>query len=235
MLVNEDFTRPAIVTPDAYRWIPSPMSGVERVMLDRVGGEVARATSIVRYAPGSSFPEHRHPAGEEILVLSGTFSDDGGDYPAGWYLRNPPGSGHRPASAEGTTIFVKLMQMARTETAGTRIDTRDPANWRREGNREVCRLFANGHEQVSLQRLVAGLPVAPDRAARTEILVLEGALLAEGRQYASGTWIRLPAGEDPGLLAGPRGALFYMKAGASDAVPRALREDGCSVSGADRT
>ena len=35
------------------------MAGVERVLLDRVGAELAVATSLVRYAPGSSFSEHR--------------------------------------------------------------------------------------------------------------------------------------------------------------------------------
>ena len=65
-------------------------------MLDRIGDEVARATSIVRYAPGSSFARHEHAKGEEFLVLEGIFSDDSGDYPAGFYVRNPPGSGHTP-------------------------------------------------------------------------------------------------------------------------------------------
>ena len=110
MRINADFSLRASVTPDAYRWVPSPQAGVERVMLDRVGAEIARATSIVRYAPQSSFPAHQHPGGEEILVLAGTFSDETQDYPAGWYLRNPPGSSHRPSSREGATIFVKLWQ-----------------------------------------------------------------------------------------------------------------------------
>ncbi len=59
-------------------------------MLDRIGGEQARATSPVRYLPQTSFPEHQHPGGEEILVLEGQFSEGNRDYPAGWYLRNPP-------------------------------------------------------------------------------------------------------------------------------------------------
>jgi anti-sigma factor ChrR (cupin superfamily) len=44
------------------------MAGVERRMLDRVGEEVARATSIVRYAPESDFSAHRHGGGEEFLA-----------------------------------------------------------------------------------------------------------------------------------------------------------------------
>lgn len=108
MLINADFSRSAVITPDQYRWVASPKAGVERMMLDRIGEEQARATSIVRYAPGASFPRHTHSGGEEILVLSGTFSDEGGDYPAGWYLRSPPGSSHQPFSGPGSTIFVGL-------------------------------------------------------------------------------------------------------------------------------
>lgn len=111
MLINADFSHQASVTADEHQWIKSPQKGVERVMLDRIGAEKARATSLVRYAPNSYFPHHLHPSGEEILVLSGTFSADDDDYPAGWYLRNPPTSGHQPHSSEGAIIFVKLRQM----------------------------------------------------------------------------------------------------------------------------
>ena len=97
MLLNSDFSQRAIVTPDDYQWIPSPQPGVERLMLDRIGLEQARATSLVRYAPGSKFPAHSHPGGEEILVLDGIFTENGVDYPAGWYLRSPDGSSHQPS------------------------------------------------------------------------------------------------------------------------------------------
>jgi len=66
------------------------------------------ATSIVRYSPGASYPAHSHPGGEEILVLEGTFADEHGRYPAGTYLRNPPGSTHHPYSPDGRVLFVKL-------------------------------------------------------------------------------------------------------------------------------
>ncbi|TMP76706.1 cupin, partial [Pseudoalteromonas ruthenica] len=65
------------------------------------GAEFGHATSIVRYAPGAVFSEHSHPLGEEILVLDGIFSDEQGDYPAGSYIRNPPGSKHTPFSDTG--------------------------------------------------------------------------------------------------------------------------------------
>ena len=57
------------------------MAGVDRRMLDRIGGEVARATSIVRYAPGSRFSAHTHTGGEEFVVLEGVFQDEFGDFP----------------------------------------------------------------------------------------------------------------------------------------------------------
>ena len=108
MNINADFTLKAVMDTHALDWEPSPMDGVERQPLDRVGDEVARASSIVRYAAGSSYSAHTHGGGEEILVLDGIFSDEHGHYPAGTYLRNPPGSTHTPFSTEGCTLFVKL-------------------------------------------------------------------------------------------------------------------------------
>ncbi|WP_294732747.1 cupin domain-containing protein [uncultured Pseudomonas sp.] len=213
MLINADFTRRAIVASQQCQWVASPQDGVERVMLDRVGAEKARATSLVRYAPDSCFPRHLHPGGEEMLVLSGTFTDGSGDYPAGWYLRNPPGSSHQPSSAEGTVIFVKLQQMQGREQRYVRIDTHDPAAWRREGQREVCTLFCDETEQVSLQRRAphaAIFEMPPDGA---ELLVLTGHVTLEGQIYERGSWLRLPAGESANLHAGDRGATVYLKTG----------------------
>jgi anti-sigma factor ChrR (cupin superfamily) len=71
MRINDDLTHPVIVQAAKLEWIPSPAAGVDRRMLFRIGDEVARATSIVRYAPGSAFPRHTHSGGEEIVVLEG--------------------------------------------------------------------------------------------------------------------------------------------------------------------
>jgi anti-sigma factor ChrR (cupin superfamily) len=211
MRVNADFSLPAVVTPSAYQWVSSPQLGVERVMLDRMGGEVARATSIVRYAPRSDFPRHQHPGGEEILVLSGTFSDETGDYPAGWYLRNPPGSAHRPSSIDGAVIFVKLCQMQPDESSAVRIDTRDPAHWSEAQGCAICRLYADGLESVSLIRLQPGQPMPAGTASPAEMLVLEGALVEANRQYVNGSWLRFPRGHRPVLSAGDEGVTIYLK------------------------
>ncbi len=183
-------------------------------MLDRLGGERARATSIVRYAPASCFPQHQHPGGEEILVLSGTFSEGRERYPAGWYLRNPPGSSHQPSSDEGAIIFVKLWQMRPGEGRRVRIDTCEPSAWMHQDGRDVCPLFSDDTEQVALERLASGEPLfffsSVDGA---ELLVLAGELWVDGQQYARGSWMRLPAGEYPGIVAGESGATLYLKTG----------------------
>ncbi|MCW0203710.1 MAG: cupin domain-containing protein [Rhodanobacter thiooxydans] len=213
MRINADFSRRAIVTPSQHQWVASPQGGVERVMLDRVGAEKARATSIVRYAPDSWFPHHPHPGGEEILVLSGTFSEGDAHFPAGWYLRNPPGSSHQPSSGEGALIFVKLWQMQPDDRQSVRIDTLDPAAWSHQDGRQVCRLFSSAAEQVSLQRLAAHevLPADPDGG--TELLVLSGEMMVDDQRCDSRSWIRLPVGDRAQISAGEHGATVYLKTG----------------------
>jgi len=220
MLINADFSRRAALSTEQHQWIKSPQNGVERVMLDRVGAEKARATSLVRYAPNSHFPHHMHPGGEEILVLSGTFSADDKHYPTGWYLRNPPSSGHTPYSDEGAVIFVKLRQMLPDEDRYVAIDTQDDANWQQQGNREVCQLFSDDSEQVSLQRINANEGLfATDtitgsaETGGTELLVVAGELIEGNHVYQRNSWIRLPVGEQAQIKAGLEGVTVYIKTG----------------------
>lgn len=182
-------------------------------MLDRQGGEKARATSIVRYTAGSNFPRHEHPGGEEILVLSGNLSEGRVDYPAGWYLRNPPGSSHQPSSKEGAVIFVKLWQMSASERGSVRIDTRDTSRWETQRGRRSCLLFASDAEHVTMQRLMAGNRVFDGFVNGAEILILEGTLSEGQKQYVSGSWLRLPSGHYPDFIADVAGASIYLKTG----------------------
>jgi len=76
-------------------------------MLERNGDEIARATSLLRYAPKSSFTRHPHELGKEFLVLDGVFEDEHGRYSKGFWLRSPHMSAHKPFSVEGCTILVK--------------------------------------------------------------------------------------------------------------------------------
>ncbi|ROT94518.1 cupin [Marinobacter sp. R17] len=212
MLLNEDLSSPARVHASALDWVPSPLGGVERRMLFRIGDEKARATSIVRYAPGSHFSAHNHPGGEEFLVLEGTFQDENGDYPAGSYVRNPPGSRHTPRSDGGCIIFVKLWQF--------RADDLEPVVRRpREGERAPLRpgivaarlLFEGADERVLLEEWQPGAEVALEGFPGLELLVLDGRFSDGTDDLDRYTWLRLPAGESLKARVGPEGARVWYK------------------------
>jgi len=213
--INADFGRRVVIDTAAQPWIASPEPGVERRPLDRVGGEVARATSLVRYAPGSGFAAHAHGGGEEFLVLEGVFSDEHGDYPAGTYVRNPPGSSHRPFSRQGCVLFVKLRQFAADDERRVVIDTTDPAAWSPASQNGLSRvaLHRHGEERVALVRFAPGarLPQDPHPGGE-EVLVLDGVLSDEAGDYPKGTWVRdPPGGAHAPFSAG--GCLIYVKEG----------------------
>lgn len=196
MELNANLSQRVVLDSNALAWLPSPMAGVERRMLDRRGEEVARATSIVRYAPGSRFERHVHGGGEEILVLEGTFSDEHGDYPAGTYLRNPVGSSHAPFSAQGCTLLVKLHQMHRADEQRLVIDTTNAA-WVPGLVRglEVMPLQAFGSEHVALVRWAPGTVFQPHvHPGGEEIFVLDGVFQDEHGSYPAGSWLRNPPG-----------------------------------------
>lgn len=213
MYINSDFSLQVSIKPNEYEWIASPQAGIERVMLDRIGGERGRATSLVRYAPNASYPEHPHPGGEEILVLSGTFSEGEHDYPAGWYLRNPPGSIHQPYSRVGALIFVKLQQMHADDLQRVRIDTSSPSSWRHHGDELICPLYESLIERVWLQHQKARGQFSLESFNGLELLVLNGEILIDGMSFERGSWIRLPATDLPRMSAGPSGVTVYFKTG----------------------
>ena len=193
--VRADFARREVVDCDRLPWQASPLPGVERRLLDRIGDEVARATSIVRYAAGAVFAPHEHPLGEEFLVLEGCFEDEHGRYPAGHYVRNPPGSRHAPGSREGCTIFVKLRQFAPTDRQRRVVDTRR-GDWHPgpADGISVLALHDFGAERVVLQRWRPDARLGSHRhAGGAEVLVLDGAWEDEFGRYPAGTWLRLPA------------------------------------------
>ena len=192
--IRSDFSKQEVVRPEDHAWIPSPAPGVERVMLDRIGDEVARATSLVRYEPGSSFDPHTHDAGEEFFVLEGRFSDENGHYPAGTYVRNPPGSSHSPYTEGGTTIFVKLRQFAPDDRAQKVIDTKDAGFVPGQvPGLSVLPLHNHGTENVALVRWAPGTRFTGHRHwGGEEIFVLEGTFQDEHGDYPAGTWLRSP-------------------------------------------
>jgi len=216
--INADFSQRVVLATAAMPWIASPQPGVQRRPLDRVGGEVARATSIVRYAPDSRFPAHEHGLGEEFLVLEGVFSDEHGDYPAGTYVRNPPGTHHAPRTRPGCIILVKLRQMTAGERDRIVVDT-GQARWQPGETAGHWRLplyaggGGGGGERVALERLDprAQLPAATCRGGE-EIYLLSGALSDEHGTYGAGTWIRNPDGYQRSLRSAT-GATWWVKRG----------------------
>ncbi len=213
--LNDDFTQRVVAHAADARWLPSPQPGVERRMLDRVGREVGRATSIVRYAAGAGFHAHTHGGGEEILVLDGVFSDEDGDYPAGSYLRNPPGSTHTPFSRTGCTLFVKLWQFAAGDRQALRVDT-GTAQWQPGLVPGLSVLPLHEHAGINTA-LVRWAPhtrfTSHVHPGGEEILVLDGLFRDEDGEYPQGSWLRNPRWSRHTPFTGAEGALIYVKVG----------------------
>ncbi|MBQ4845490.1 cupin domain-containing protein [Pseudoalteromonas sp. MMG005] len=191
--LNLDFSKRVTINTAQQPWLPSPLNGVERKPLAREHAESGHITSIVRYKAGASFTEHVHPFGEEILVLEGTFSDEHGDYPAGSYLRNPPGSKHTPFSKNGCTLFVKLNQFCKHDTQSLRINSNAKRWHPGQGNLQVLPLHSFETSHTALVKWPANeMFVLHKHYGGEEVLVLSGQLKDEHGSYPIGTWIRNP-------------------------------------------
>jgi anti-sigma factor ChrR (cupin superfamily) len=214
MRIRSDLSERAVVDTRRAEWVPSPEIGVERILLDRDGGEIARATSIVRYAPGARFPAHVHGGGEEFLVLDGEFRDADGIYAAGSYVRNPPGSRHAPWSESGCTLFVKLWQIPADDGARVCAVAAVSSCVPRDGESERANvLHATAHEWVAIVALAAGhCGDVHEHAEGEEIFVLAGELEDELGTYETGIWLRQPRGSRHRWCS-RRGAVFYVKRG----------------------
>ena len=215
MQLHSDFTQRAAVHAAKLPWVSSPIAGVERRMLDRVGDEVARATTIVRYAPDSLFSPHVHSGGEEFLVLDGVFQDEHGDFPAGSYIRNPPQSRHTPGSKPGCTIFVKLWQFDPADRTHVRLDTGKMSYVRtvQRPDVEIMPLFADNSEEVRLERWQAAALVTLDLPGGGEFLVLEGGFHEGDEAFEPQSWLRLPAKSRLQARSGASGCLVWVKTG----------------------
>lgn len=197
--LHADRRVPVIVDAAALDWTPSPQAGVERRFLEREGAEIARATSIVRYAAGSHFPEHVHELGEEYLVLEGVFSDQDGDFGPGTYVRNPPGTRHSPFTRGGCVIFVKLRQMPARDRGLPPMATRGGATVRNgpQGLTRIPLYSSDRREAVCFEHLEPGTRWnARVPRGGEEILVLEGALDYGKTHCGALTWLRIPHGHE---------------------------------------
>ena len=136
---------------------------------------------------------HGHPLGEEILVPEGIFSDEHGDFGAGTYFRNPPGSSHAPFSKSGCVLLVKLHQFLPDDLTQVCIDTRRARWLPGQGSLKVMPLHECAGEHVALVKWPAGEHAQPRRhLGGEEIFVLSGELKDEHGTYPRGTWLRSP-------------------------------------------
>jgi anti-sigma factor ChrR (cupin superfamily) len=215
MELNADFSQRVAVHAARLPWVASPIAGVDRRMLDRVGDEVARATSIVRYAPDSRFSAHTHGGGEEFLVLDGVFQDEHGDYPAGSYVRNPPTSSHTPGSAPGCVLFVKLWQFDLQDRTPVRRETQALIYTREPGRPgvEIAALFHDSREEVRIERWQPNTSVALDLPDGGEFLVLDGAFEEGGEGFTAQSWLRLPPRGRLSAVAARNGCTLWVKTG----------------------
>ena len=215
MELHADFSQRAAVHAAALPWVASPIAGVDRRMLDRVGDEVARATSIVRYAAASRFSAHTHGGGEEFLVLDGVFQDEHGDYPAGSYVRNPPTTRHTPGSAPGCVLFVKLWQFDLQDRTAVRRDAQGLVYTHAEDRPgvEIAPLFHDSSEEVRMERWQPNALVALDLPDGGEFLVLNGTFEEGGDGFEPQSWLRLPPRSRLSATAGGDGCTLWVKTG----------------------
>ncbi|HVZ34921.1 MAG TPA: cupin domain-containing protein [Polyangiaceae bacterium] len=202
-----------IVRANDLSWQASPSPSVWRKRLFHDGPpEAGTVTSLVRFDPGSMFPSHGHPEGEEVIVLEGVYSDERGSFPAGTYLLSPDGFQHTPFSVEGCLLFVRLRQYAGLDREQVVIDTKT-APWvtRAPGLRaQLLYDSARYADTKWLLELEPGTALSegdlPDRA---EIFVLEGQIEDEQGRYPRHTWLCLaPGSRDAARTA--TGCLLYV-------------------------
>jgi len=193
MNLHSDYSKRVVLNHHELPWVVSPEAGVLRRLLERHGDEVAKATSIVKYEAGAQFSKHSHDRGEEILVLEGVFSDETGDYPAGTYIMNPPGSAHTPYSATGCTLFVKLRHLGVEQTEREVVHTNN-APWLQGlvDGLYVMPLMRQGSGST-LVRWAPQTYFNPHRHhGGEEIYVVRGVFEDEHGVYPEGSWIRSP-------------------------------------------
>ncbi|MDO6677682.1 cupin domain-containing protein [Shewanella sp. 4_MG-2023] len=192
-MLNMDFSQRVVIDTNKLQWDKSPAQGVWRKGLAREEAERGHATSVVKYDAGASFSSHPHPLGEEILVLSGVFSDETGDYPTGTYIRNPEGFSHAPFSVQGCELLVKLHQFQASDGAQVRIDTNNTPWSAGQGDLKVMPLHQHLTESTALVFWPAGCQFQPHRHfGGEEIYVISGEFIDELGRYPAGTWIRSP-------------------------------------------
>jgi anti-sigma factor ChrR (cupin superfamily) len=81
-------------------WMPTRFKGVDMKVLME-DKETGLSTSLVRFAPGATLPDHEHVDLEQTFVLEGSLEDHEGIATAGNYVWRPAGSRHDAHAPNG--------------------------------------------------------------------------------------------------------------------------------------
>ena len=100
---NASDTTTVRINTNNTTWLAG-IGGLQVMPLHEFGSE---NTALVKWPANEVFQNHSHFGGEEILVLSGEFCDEHGQYPAHTWIRSPHLSNHHPFVKLDTVILVK--------------------------------------------------------------------------------------------------------------------------------
>lgn len=93
---------------EARNWVDAGIPGVQECLLHHDPLRNAQ-TKLIRMAPGSRLPAHRHHGVEECFLLEGDIHMYGRDLRAGDYMTAPPGSFHPRSHSKNGCLFLLMV------------------------------------------------------------------------------------------------------------------------------
>jgi len=194
--INGNYSAPIIVKTNLHDWHGNNKTNINRKRLEYISADGPRLTSLVQFPPGCAFAKCTHDRGEEFLVLTGDFSNNGKTYEPGTYVRNPPHTKFTSATKNGCTLLFKTGQFQKLDNKRVVVHVADHENlWESTHEPGVSRaqLHQFLDETVSLYKIRPQCWATFRQYTHSiEILVCDGAVTADGIKYTTGTWFRYP-------------------------------------------
>jgi anti-sigma factor ChrR (cupin superfamily) len=193
-LLHGDISQRVAIHESELEWKPL-WDGMSVKVLDRTGLDPLVTTTLISLEPGSQLAEHRHAAAEDVFCLSGSWSDEHGEYGPRSFVHSPAGSKHAPRSTDGVVLFSKT-SLGHVGDSRFAVESAQgvwhPAQ--RPGLR-IMMLHEYEFMRVALLQFPAGGRVQEhEHPDGEEFFVLDGAIEDEGGRYEKGTWVRQPPG-----------------------------------------